>query len=170
MQQEPPGREGGQPPERQPSEPQPAPPPPGGQQPPPTAPPGQPVGPVGQQGMRPLLQEDSTKVWLLALFTFGIYGIIWYYRVCKELGEWSGGRIHTDPTTSVLAVTLGACVVVPPIVSWVGTLGRIREAQQMAGLPPQATFWGSVGRAFLLSYHYKWLQDQLNELSARRPA
>ena len=146
--------------------------PPQPQQPPP-APEGQyqgqpPAGPVQQQG-RLRLQDDSTKVWLLGIFTCGIYAAIWYYRLCKELGEWSQGQIHTDPTTSVLAVTLGGCLIVPPYVSWAGTLGRVRQAQQMVGLQPRAEFWPWLGYMFLLGYGYKWLQEQLNEIAERAP-
>src|SRR3954453_14910692 len=137
--------------------------------PPPPAPEGQPPeGPVQQQRLR--LQDDPTKVWLLAIFTCGIYAAIWYYRLCKELGEWSQGQIETDPTTSVLAVTLGGCLIVPPYISWAGTLGRIRQAQQMVGLPPKAEFWPWLGYMFLASYGYKWLQDQLNEIAERAPS
>ena len=141
------------------------------QQPPPPqpAPEGQPpAGPV-QPEQRPLLYDDSTKVWLLCIFTCGIYAAIWYYRLAKELGEWSQGQIETDPTTSVLAVTLGGCVVVPPYVSWAGTLGRIRQAQQMVGLAPKAEFWPWLGYMLLLGYGYKWVQDQLNEIAERAP-
>ena len=121
------------------------------------------------QGGRPLLADDSTKVWLLSIFTCGIYGAIWYHRLAKELGEWSGGRIETDPTTSVLAITLGGCLLVPPWISWAGTFGRVRQAQQMAGLPAQADTGTGILYLFLAGYGYKWLQDQLNELSQRRP-
>jgi len=151
--------QGGVPPEGQPQ-----------QQPPPAAAPeGQPpAGPVqGQPRLK--LQDDPMKVWLLAVFTCGIYGWIWYYRLAQELGEWSQGQIETDPTTSVLAVTLGSCVIVPPFVSWAGTLGRVRQAQQMVGLPPKAEFWTWFLYMFLASYGYKWLQDQLNEIAERAP-
>ena len=163
MQEDQPGQ-GGQPPQ-QPHQPQPQPPPP------PPAPEGQPpAGPVQQYQERPLLYDDPTKVWLLAIFTCGIYAAIWYYRLAKELGEWSRGAIQTDPTTSVLAVTLGGCLIVPPYVSWAGTLGRIRQAQQMVGLPPKAEFWPWFGYMLLLGYGYKWVQDQLNEVVERSSA
>ena len=153
--------QGGVPPEGQPQQP-----PPPQQPPAPQAQP--PAGPVQGQA-RLKLQDDSTKVWLLAIFTCGIYAAIWYYRLAQELGEWSQGQIETDPTTSVLAVTLGGCVIVPPYVSWAGTLGRIRQAQQMVGLPPKAEFWPWLGYMFLLGYGYKWVQDQLNEIAERAP-
>jgi Domain of unknown function (DUF4234) len=156
--------QGGPPPEgqpqQQPQQPQ--------QQPPPAAQGQPPAGPV-QGGPRMMLQDDSTKVWLLAIFTCGIYAAIWYYRLAKELGEWSQGQIETDPTTSVLAVTLGGCLIVPPYISWAGTLGRIRTVQQMVGLEPKAEFLPWFGYMFLAGYGYKWLQDQLNEIAERAP-
>jgi hypothetical protein len=162
MEQEQPGQGGGAPEGGgQPEQPQQPPPPP------PPAPEAQPPqGPVQPQGRR-LLEDDPTKVWLLCIFTCGIYAAIWYYRLARELGEWSRGSIQTDPTTSVLAVTLGGCLLVPPYISWAGTLGRIRQAQQMVGLEPKAEFWPWFGYMLLLGYGYKWVQEQLNEIAAR---
>ena len=156
----------GQPPPQPQGQPQHPPPPPAPQA------PQQPQQLAQQQppaGGRLLLADDSSKVWLLSIVTCGIYGIIWYYRLQEELSQWSGGRIETNPVNSVLALTLGACLIVPVFLTWNGTVERIRTAQQMAGLPPQPTLLGVIGRAFLLSYHYKWLQDMLNEVAQRRP-
>src|SRR2546423_12899770 len=97
MQEDQPGQ-GGQPPEQ----PQQHPPPP-----PPAAEGQPPAGPVEQQQERPLLYDDSTKVWLLAIFTCGIYSSISHERLAKELGVWSRGAIVADPTSSGLVVRLG---------------------------------------------------------------
>ncbi len=132
--------------------------------PPPAAQP--PAAPVQREGIK---NRESGFVWALAFFT-GIYGVIWYYQLCKELGEWGRGRIDTDPVMSTVAITIGSLVIVPVFVSWAGTLGRIRAAQEMAGLEPRATFWGGFGRTLLFGYSYYWLQEQLNELSERQPA
>jgi pSer/pThr/pTyr-binding forkhead associated (FHA) protein len=157
--------------------PGPPPPPPAGFGPPPVAAPpqqaplpqpgaGQP--PVGYQAGPGFQVRSPGAQWALcALVPF--YSLIWYYRLCTEIGQWSQGRIHTSPGTSLLAVTLGGIIIVPPFVSIAGTMGRIRQCQQMAGLPPTASFWGFFGRALLFGYGYKWVTDQLNELAVRRP-
>ncbi|MEX2197127.1 MAG: FHA domain-containing protein [Thermoleophilaceae bacterium] len=146
----------------------PPPPPAGGPQAPLPAPPAQAQPPAGYQAGPGFCVRGPGEQWALcALVPF--YSLIWYYRLCKEIGEWSAGRIPTNPTTSILAMTLGAFIVVPPWVSLAGTMGRIRQCQQMAGLQPQASFWGFFGRALLLGYGYKWLTEQLNELAVRRP-
>lgn len=151
----------GQQPQQQPPAPQ--------QQPPPA--PQQPVGPVGTGGQPSIFQEEPTKVWLLSLVTFGIYGIIWYHKVQEELGRWSNGQIEVNPTNSVLAITIGVCAcLIPTFMSYAGTAERVSQAQQMAGLQPRATAGGFIGRMFLASYGIYWMQEQLNELAQRRPA
>ena len=164
--------------------PAPPPPPPSFAPPPPPPPPSpSPVGgpqaplpaqaghvqpPAGHQAGPGFQVRGPGEQWALcALVPF--YSLIWYYRLCKEIGEWSQGRIHTSPGTSIVAMTLGAIVIVPPFVSIAGTMGRIRQCQQMAGLQPQASFWGFIGRLLLVGYGYKWLTEQLNELAVRRP-
>lgn len=75
----------------------------------------------------------------LSLITLGIYGIFWYYYANKELAEI--GRAHnTDelgdsPGTSVLAVTLGAFVVVPAFVSAYKFCKRLQAAARVTGAP-----------------------------------
>jgi hypothetical protein len=160
------GGQGQQPdPGQQPQQP----PPPQQQPPPPPQQQQQPVGPVG--GEQSIFLEDPTKVWVLTLVTFGIYGIIWYHKVQEELGRWSNGRIEVNPTNSVLAITLGVCAcLIPTFMSYAGTAERVSQAQQMAGLQPRATAGGFIGRMFLASFGIYWMQEQLNELAQRRPA
>ena len=75
----------------------------------------------------------------LSLITFGIYGIFWYYFANKELAE-IGSAHNTDecgdsPGTSVLAVTLGALVIVPAFVSGYGFCKRLSAAERLTGAP-----------------------------------
>jgi hypothetical protein len=112
--------------------------------------------------------RDPVPEWLLSYFV-PFYGFFWFYRANKDLERWSGGRIEFNATSSLLALTLGWFIIVPPFVAWASFMGRIREAQRMAGLPQTANFWGSVGRAILISYNVKWHQDQFNEIALRPP-
>jgi len=174
------GAPGSEPPP-QPVPPQPPPPaatpPPGapGQAPPAYAPPpgtgypqaGGPLAAPGGFG-GPMQTRDSTVEWLLSAFV-PFYSLYWVHRANKEMQAWSGGRIDYSAGATITALTLGWIIIVPPIVAWVNYMGRIREAQRMAGLPQTASFWGSVGRAFLLSYNIKWHQDQFNEIAIRQP-
>jgi hypothetical protein len=66
----------------------------------------------------------------LALVTLGIYYLVWYYKINRELRDYGVG---TSPLTSLLAITLGGLLIVPPFVSFWNTLGRIQEAERKAG-------------------------------------
>jgi len=69
----------------------------------------------------------------LTLITLGIYGIFWYYYTQKELAEMGRARnteeLGTTPGTSVLAVTLGAFIIVPPFVSIYQGCKRLNAAE-----------------------------------------
>src|SRR3954464_15444205 len=73
----------------------------------------------------------------LTLITFGIYGIFWYYFVNKELAQIGRAKntdeCGTSPGTSVLAVTLGVFIIVPPFLSIYNTCKRQQTASQLVG-------------------------------------
>ena len=71
-------------------------------------------------------------VFFLALVTLGIYYLVWYYKINRELRDFG---IGTSPVTSVLAISIGGLIIVPPFVSMWNTLGRISEAEERAGSP-----------------------------------
>ena len=74
----------------------------------------------------------------LVFVTLGIYYFVWYYKVNREmrdLGRAVGAedRLGTSPVTSLLAVTLGWLIIVPPFVSFYRTLRRVEAAQEVTG-------------------------------------
>jgi hypothetical protein len=73
----------------------------------------------------------------LTLITLGIYWFFWYYYLNKELAEMGKARntdeLGTSPGTSVLAVTLGAFILVPPFVSVYKTWDRKCKAEDATG-------------------------------------
>ena len=81
--------------------------------------------------------RDVGIVVLLTIVTLGIYAYFWYYRINRELRDF--GRVYNDeklsaerPGLSVLAITLGALIIVPAIVSYYRTTSRVRQAQRIA--------------------------------------
>lgn len=74
----------------------------------------------------------------LSIITLGIYGIFWYYFVNKELAELGKARGSTElgenPIMSVLAVTIGAIIIVPAILSYWNTWKRHDTARKMFGV------------------------------------
>ncbi len=75
----------------------------------------------------------------LAFITLGIYSIVWYYKVNKEMA--AVGKAHgssecgDSPGTSVLAITLGAIVIVPAFVSLYNTSKRLQATERAVGAP-----------------------------------
>ena len=87
----------------------------------------------------------------LTLITLGIYGIVWYYKVNKELAAMGKARgteeCGTSPMTSLLAITVGCLIIVPPFVSVYKTWTRLTAAERLTGTPAGM----EPGLGFLLS-------------------
>lgn len=78
--------------------------------------------------------RDPKAVAALNLVTLGLYGLLWYYKINRELRDF--GRATEDaelgdsaPWLSLLAITLGGWLVVPPLVSYFGAAGRLQRAE-----------------------------------------
>ena len=73
----------------------------------------------------------------LSLITLGIYYFFWWYyinREMRDLGRARGTDLGQNPGNSVLAITLGALIIVPAIVSMWRTTDRIQRSQEVAGV------------------------------------
>jgi Domain of unknown function (DUF4234) len=73
----------------------------------------------------------------LSIITLGIYYVFWYYfinREMRDLGNAKGVDLGESPGMSVLAITLGAFIIVPPFVSIWHTGRRMEGAQRAVGV------------------------------------
>jgi hypothetical protein len=73
----------------------------------------------------------------LTLITIGIYYFFWWYfinREMRDLGRARNTDLGQNPGNSVLAITLGALIVVPAIVTMWTTSDRVERAQEVAGI------------------------------------
>jgi hypothetical protein len=111
-------------------------------------------------------------VFALAIVTFGVYYVYWYYQANRELKDFGVGR---HPVVSVLAIVPGALLIVPPFVSWWRFVGRLQEAELRTGAPGRidhglATALYVVG-VFLLPIELVYVQQHLNDVwrQLRRP-
>ncbi len=105
---------------------------------------------------------------LLPFVTFGIYTLVWYYKINKEMAEMGKARntdeLGTSPGTSLLAVMVGWIIIVPPFLSFYNTWKRKVAAENMTGQTGM-----EAGLGFLLSIligpvgHYL-LQRDLNDV------
>jgi hypothetical protein len=82
-----------------------------------------------------------SPVWVAVwtLVTCGIYGIVWTYKVARELRDYGRARgydLGQSPGMTLLAVTLGALIIVPALVAWYRLAKRVQGAQRIAGPEP----------------------------------
>jgi hypothetical protein len=100
-------------------------------------------------------------VWALSMVTFGIYGLVWYYKINDEARRYL--RDETiNPGVAVLAILFGWLIIVPPFVSMYRTGERILRMQERSGTA--ATISPVVGLllSFVFGLHYVYLQEQAN--------
>ena len=91
---------------------------------------------IANSGERAKLRNPLGVVGL-SLITLGIYYFFWWYyinREMRDLGRARGTDLGQNPGNSVLAVTLGALIIVPAIVSMWRTSDRIQRSQEVAGV------------------------------------
>jgi hypothetical protein len=81
------------------------------------------------------------NLWAVAILPFvtiGIYFFFWWYFIHRELRDYGRAKntdeLGTSPGTSVLAVTLGALIIVPAVVSIYRGFKRVQAAQRIEGL------------------------------------
>ena len=72
----------------------------------------------------------------LSLITLGIYYVFWWYYINREMRDFGRARgtdLGQNPGNSVLAITLGALIIIPAIVTLWTTSDRIQRTQEVAG-------------------------------------
>jgi len=82
----------------------------------------------------------------LVFLTLGIYYFVWYYKVNRELRDIGRAvgqedRFGRSPFKSLLAITVGWLIIVPPFVSFYKTFQRIEAAQELAGTTERVNIW-----------------------------
>jgi hypothetical protein len=81
-------------------------------------------------------------VWVivLSIVTIGIYAFCWWYFIHRELRDYGRAKgtteLGTSPGKSLLAVTLGALIIVPALISIYNGFKRVQAAQRLTGIEP----------------------------------
>lgn len=101
-----------------------------------------------------------------ALCFIPFYTWIWWYRANREMADFGKAKgteeLGTSPGKSLLAITLGALIIVPAILSFFGTHKRIVAAQKLTGQEP-LNGWISVLAYFIFSPAWlAYMQSGLN--------
>ncbi len=121
------------------------------------------VGPVGgpvPNAQMPGKARSPFGAWVLTLVTFGIYGIVWHYKVNRELRDYHPS-IQVNPALAVLALFF-------PIAGWCtiyNTGKRVAQAQRLAGMG-NGSCSGALGvlLCFVFGLHPLYYQSELNRV------
>jgi len=102
-------------------------------------------------------------IWLLwPVLTLGIYHLVWYYKINRETRDLG---VIANPGVSVLAITLGALLLVPPFASYYQTGDRIAQAQRAAGMTPTCSpVIGLLLTVFLFGSGALYYQAEMNKI------
>jgi Domain of unknown function (DUF4234) len=105
---------------------------------------------------------------LLPFITFAIYLVFWWYYINRELRDYGRAKgtdeLGTSPGKSVLAITLGALIIVPAILSVIHTFQRMQKAQQLAGVEVLNGWIGLVLYLVLSPAFFAYMQVGLNNV------
>ena len=119
-----------------------------------------------------------SQVWVVVwtVLSLGIYGAYWWYQVNREMRDL--GRIRQrpelgdSPGTSLLAVTLGALIIVPPFFSLYKGCQRVQVAQEIAGVEERERLNGWIAIALVavgivmifIPFVIAYVQSELNKV------
>jgi Domain of unknown function (DUF4234) len=115
--------------------------------------------------------QDRVKIrspWaaaLLPFITFGIYHLVWWYRINREMrdyGKAKGYDLGQNPTNSVLALFPGGIIIVPALITyWRGTK-RVMGASRLAGQEPLNGWIAILLYLFIAPALWAYIQVSLN--------
>jgi hypothetical protein len=106
-------------------------------------------------------------VWALSLITLGIYGLVWWYKINREIRDYSAAKgqpIGNNPALSLLALFPFGVFVVPSIWTHITTPMRVKEAGRIAGGAGQLSVVLAVILLFILALNLPYTQGALNEI------
>jgi hypothetical protein len=117
--------------------------------------------------------QDRVKIrspWAVALLpivTLGIYHLVWWYKINRELrdyGKAKGYDLGQNPTNSALALFPGGIVVIPALITyWRGTK-RVIGASKIGGKEPLNGWIAILLYLFIAPGLWAYVQVSLNDL------
>ena len=110
--------------------------------------------------------RNIVAVPILAIVTFAIYLFFWWYLINGEMADYGRAKgtteLGTSPGRSLLAVSLGALLIVPAVWSTVTTFQRVQATQRRAGTTPINGWIGLVLFLVFTPAMWSYMQSGLN--------
>jgi Domain of unknown function (DUF4234) len=104
---------------------------------------------------------------LLPIITLGIYHLVWWYKINKELkeyGEAKGYDLGQSPTNSVLALFPGGLIIIPALITYWNGTKRVQGAAKLGGKEPVNGWIALLLYLFIAPGLWAYLQVSLNQL------
>jgi magnesium-transporting ATPase (P-type) len=116
---------------------------------------------------KPVKIRSAVGVAVLTIVTLLIYLIFWWYFINREMADYGKQRgtaeLGDNPTKSVLAISLGALVIVPAIWTVVTTFKRVQALQRLTGETNPINGWiGLILAVVITPALYGYMQSGLN--------
>jgi uncharacterized membrane protein HdeD (DUF308 family) len=108
-------------------------------------------------------KRSPLGVWGLSIITIYIYYFVWYYKINDEARRYLGDE-NIKPGMSVLAVTLGIFLIVPPFISVYRTGERVQRMQEKAGVAQQISPALALLASLVFVVHVPYIQENLNKV------
>jgi len=107
-------------------------------------------------------------VWALSIITLGIYHLVWWYKINRELRDYSaaaGAPLGNSPGVSLLALFPGGLLIIPPFWSIATTCGRIRHVHSLTDGRPASSPSGvlAILISFILALNIPYIQYGMND-------
>jgi hypothetical protein len=111
--------------------------------------------------------RNPWAVALLPFITFGIYHLVWWFRVNKEMkafGESRGYDLGRNPTNSLLALFPGGLIIVPALITYWNGTKRVQGTSALANREPVNGWIALVLYIFISPAMFAYLQVSLNHV------
>jgi hypothetical protein len=124
---------------------------------------------------KPAKIRNPVAVAILTVVTLLIYLFFWWYFINREMADYGRRRgtseLGDSPTKSVLAITLGALVIVPAVWTTVTTFKRVQALQRLTGETQPINGWiGLILAVVITPALYAYMQSGLNSSWRAVPA
>ncbi len=111
--------------------------------------------------------RNPWAVALLPIITLGIYHLVWWYKVNKEMkafGEARGYDLGRKPMNSLLALFPGGIIIIPALITYWNGTKRVQGTSALVGREP-VNGWLVLVLLLLLPWAmYAYLQTSLNQV------
>jgi hypothetical protein len=123
--------------------------------------------PVDIGAEKPAKIRSPVAVAVLTVVTLLIYLFFWWYFINREMAEYGKRRgaseLGESPGKSVLAITVGALVIVPAVWTTVTTFKRVQATQRLTGEAQPINGWiGLILALVITPALYGYMQSGLN--------